>query len=343
VREASLLRGMPVILAVALVAAVAAQQAPAPPPAPPQEDARADIRRRVELVVVPVTVKDSSGRLVLGIRRDEFRIFEDNEEQELALFSAEAFPLSAVLLIDNELPRSAAEKVEASVTTIAAGLAPEDEATVMRFDQFPSEPEPFTANNDELYDRLKRLKLNETFPGIGSAAMTGGPRVNQQSQATGVPKQAGRAPRKTKNLYDAVWAAGMHLRGVARERRKIIFLISDGRNSRDNQYNYEQTLQLLLASEISVYAVSVDERALRSGGDLARFAQATGGDVFLGRSREDLETLYTRLTEQARHQYTLAYVPKRRDPAREYHEIEVRVRRSGLSLIAREGYFLAAP
>lgn len=313
------------------------------PPPPSQEDVRADIRRRVELVVVPVTVKDGSGRLVPGIRRDEFRIFEDDEEQEIALFSAEAFPLSVVLLIDNELPRSAAEKVEASITAIAAGLAPEDETTVMLFDQFPSEPEPFTADNDALYDRLKRLKLNQTFPGIGSAAMTGGPRVNQQSQATGVPKQVGREPRKTKNLYDAIWAAGMHLRGVARERRKIIFLISDGRNSRDNQYNYEQTLQLLLASEISVYAVSVDERALRTGGDLARFAHATGGDVFLGRSRDDLEALYARLTEQARHQYTLGYVPKRRDVAREYREIEVRVRRSGLTLIAREGYFLAVP
>jgi len=323
-----------------LVMAAAAQQ----PPRPPQEqDVRADIRARVELVVVPVTVKDGSGRLVAGIRRDEFRIFEDDEEQEIALFSAEAFPLSVVLLVDNELPRSAAEKVEASIATIAAGLGPEDEATVMLFDQFPSEPEPFSVNNDEFFDRLKRVKLNQTFPGLGSAAMTGGPRVNQQAQSTGVPKQVGREPRKNKNLYDAVWAAGTLLRGKPRERRKVIFLISDGRNSRDNVNDYDKTLQLLLASDVSVYAVSVDERALRTGGDLARFARATGGDVYLGRSRADLETLYTRLTEQARHQYTLGYTPQRRDPTREYHEIEVRVRRSGLQLIAREGYFLAAP
>ena len=304
---------------------------------------RADIRARVELVVVPVTVKDGSGRLVAGIRREEFRIFEDGEEQEIALFSAEAFPLSVVLLVDNELPRSAAEKVEATITALAAGLGPEDEATVMLFDQFPSEPEPFTADNDELFGRLKRLQLNQTFPGLGSAPMTAGPRVNQQSQATGVPQQVGRAPRKNKNLYDAVWAAGMLLRGKPRERRKLIFLISDGRNSRDNQYNYAQTLQLLLASDISVYAVSVDERALRTGGDLARLARATGGDVALGRTREELAALYTRLTEQARHQYTLGYAPRRRDPAREFHEIEVRVRRGGLQLIARDGYYLAAP
>lgn len=326
----------------AVVLSALTQQAP-PRPAQQEQDVRADIRTRVELVVVPVTVKDGSGRLVAGIRREEFRIFEDGEEQEIALFSAEAFPLSVVLLVDNELPRSAAEKVEATITTLAAGLGPEDEATVMLFDQFPSEPGPFTADNDELFERLKRLQLNQTFPGMGSAPMTAGPRVNQQSQSTGVPKQVGRAPRKNKNLYDAVWAAGMLLRGKPRERRKLIFLISDGRNSRDNQYNYEQTLQLLLASDVSVYAVSVDERAVRTGGDLARLAHATGGDVALGRTREELAALYTRLTEQARHQYTLGYAPRRRDPAREFHEIEVRVRRSGLQLIAREGYFLAAP
>jgi VWFA-related protein len=330
-------------MACAWAVALAALAPQASRPAQQEQDVRADIRARVELVVVPVTVKDGSGRLVAGIRREEFRIFEDGEEQEIALFSAEAFPLSVVLLVDNQLPRSAAEKVEATITTLAGGLGPEDEATLLLFDQFPSEPEPFTANNDELFNRLKRLKLNQTFPGLGSAPMTAGPRVNQQSQATGVPKQVGREPRKNKNLYDAVWAAGMLLRDKPRERRKMIFLISDGRNSRDNQYNYEQTLQLLLASDISVYAVSVDERALRTGGDLARFAHATGGDVSLGRTREELAALYTRLTEQARHQYTLGYAPRRRDPSREFHEIEVRVRRSGLQLIARDGYFLATP
>ncbi|MGH9789832.1 MAG: VWA domain-containing protein, partial [Candidatus Acidiferrales bacterium] len=274
------------VLTLSMVLVIAAPDgAQQPPSPPPQEDVLAHIRRRAEIVVVPVTVKDSSGRLVHGIGRDEFRIFEDDEEQELVVFSADAFPLSAVILIDNELPRSAAEKVETSIAAIAGGLAPDDEATVMLFDQVVSDAEPLTSDNDELHARLKRIKLNETFPGAGSAAMTGGPRVNQQSQSTGVPRQTGSEPRKTKNLYDAVWAAGQRLRHLPRERRKIIFLISDGRNSRDNQFNFETTLQLLLAADIAVYAISVDERALRTGGDLKRYADFTGGDVFLARSR----------------------------------------------------------
>ena len=313
------------------------------PPPPPSDEVQAVIRRRAELVVVPVTVKDGSGRLVHGIRRDEFRIFEDDEEQEVVLFSADAFPLSLVILIDNGLPRSACKKVEESIAAISGGLGPNDEATVMLFDTVTSEAEPLSSDNDALHDRLKRLQLNETFPGLGSAPMTAGPRINQQSQSTGVPRHTGYEPRKNKNLYDAVWAAGQLLRAVARERRKLIFLISDGRNSRDNTFSFEQTLQLLLQADIALYALSVDERALKTGGDLARYARSTGGDVFLGRSRGDLENLYTRITEQARHQYTLGYVPHRADPSREYHEIEVRVRRTGLLLLTREGYFTVAP
>jgi len=313
------------------------------PPPPPPDEIQAVIRRRAEIVVVPVTVKDGSGRLVHGIRRDEFRVFEDEEEQELILFSADAFPLSLVILIDNGLPRSASKKVEKSIAAIVGGLGPNDEATVMLFDTVTSEAEPLSSDNDALHSRLKRLQLNETFPGIGSAPMTAGPRINQQSQAPGAPRQSGAEPRKNKNLYDAVWAAGQLLRSVPRERRKLIFLISDGRNSRDNTFSFEQTLQLLLQADISVYALSVDERALKTGGDLARYASSTGGDVFLGRSRSDLENLYTRITEQARHQYTLGYVPRRANPSREYHEIEVRVRRTGLLLLTREGYFTVAP
>jgi VWFA-related protein len=316
-----------------------------PPPAQPQdpESTQAVIRRRVDLVVVPVTVRDSQGRAVYDLRREEFRIFEDGEEQEIVLFSAEAFPLSVIILIDNDMPRSVAEDVEQSVAAIAAGLGPEDEATVMLFDVVPSTPEELTKDNDLLFNRLKRIRLNETFPGMGSAPMTAGPRVNQQPQSTGVPKLSGREAARNKNLHDAVWAAAQLLRGAARERRKMIFLISDGRNSRNNQFSFEQTAQLLLASDISVYSISLDRRAVKTGGDLARYASATGGDVYLARSRESLASLYTRIPEQARNQYTLAYAPRRGAGGEEFHEIEVRVRRPGLTLLARQGYFNAVP
>src|SRR5215470_3637036 len=102
------------VLALSLLplAARTPQQAAAPPPqaknpAPTQQQPQQPpaIRVPVNQVVIPVTVKDGSGRLVPDLRKEEFRILEDNVEQRIVFFSADAVPLSMVLLIDNDLNR----------------------------------------------------------------------------------------------------------------------------------------------------------------------------------------------------------------------------------------------
>src|SRR5437879_6983870 len=107
-----------------------------PPRQSPQapDDPRARIRARAELVVVPVTVKSDSGQLVPDLRREEFRVLEDGVEQKLEVFSNEAFPLSAVILIDNELPSKTADQVEKSLPAMAGGFSGQDEVAVPRFD-----------------------------------------------------------------------------------------------------------------------------------------------------------------------------------------------------------------
>ena len=72
-------------------------------PAQQTQDPRARIHTTVSLVVVPVTVKDSAGELVTDLQENDFRVFEDGVEQPIALFSADAFPLSAAILIDDDL------------------------------------------------------------------------------------------------------------------------------------------------------------------------------------------------------------------------------------------------
>ena len=68
-------------------------------------------------------------------------------------------------------------------------------------------------------------------------------------------------------------------------------------------------------------------------------AHDTGGDVYYGMKSHAMEELYSRVTEEARNQYTLAYAPAGTDRGAEYHEIEVRVKREGLTILAREGYY----
>jgi VWFA-related protein len=315
------------------------------------QDPRARIRTTVSLVVVPVTVKNSAGELVTDLQQNDFRVLEDGIEQPIALFSADAFPLSAAILIDDDLKRGTAEKVQKTLETLAGAFSASDEVSLWRFDQVPEQiSEDFIADNDKLLTQLKHIDLSSSFPGIGSYTMTNGPRVNtaQPPGPAKVPTEANGHPN-TKHVNDAIYAAAEKLQNLPRERRKIIFLISDGQNAKNNTHKYDETLKLLLSADISVYAVGVGEANLNRGitflgnNILSKYAHSTGGDIFYGgMSRENLEELYARVSEQARNQYTIAYSGGHTDRSKPYHWIEVRVKRPGLTLLTRDGYYLNA-
>jgi VWFA-related protein len=322
------------------VAVVAAALLAFPAGLAQQDDPRQRIRTTVALVVVPVTVKDALGTPVLDIRRDEFRIFEDDVEQEIQVFSNDPFPLSAVVLIDNGLTLKTAEEVQQSVRAIAGAFSEFDEVALGLYDLFYQPVLDFTTDNDRLYDHLKRLELAAKYPGQGSAPMTSPPRVDTSRSEPRVPAPGLRAARLDRNLDDAIFAAAQLLRERSRDRRKVIFLISDGGNSRNNTHSYEDALKALLSSDVSVYAIGVGMAAAnRPLNPLSRYARATGGDIFYATSRGEIERLYSNVSEQARNQYTLAYSPAGTNRAVDYHSIEVKVRRPNLTLLAREGYF----
>ena len=318
-------------------------------PSAQTQDPRARIRTTVSLVVVPVTVKESAGELVTDLQQNDFRVFEDGVEQPIMLFTADAFDLSAAILVDDDLKQGTAEKVQKTLETLAGGFTATDEVSLWRFDEVPEQiSEEFIADNDKLLTQLKRVDLSSSFPGIGSYTMTNGPRVNtaQPPGPAKVPTEANGHPNN-KHVTDAIYAAAEQLQDRPRERRKIIFLISDGQNAKNNTHKYDETLKLLLSADISVYAVGVGEANLNRGitflgnNILAKYAHATGGDIFYGgMSRENLEGLYGRVSEQARNQYTIAYSGAHTDRSKPYHTIEVRVKRPGLTLLTRDGYYL---
>lgn len=332
--------------------------APAPnvqQPPPAANDAAAasgqaaTIRIPVNQVIVPVTVKDGSGRLVADLGKDEFRIFEDQVEQRIDYFSNEAFPLSVVILIDNDLKRKDAEEVAASLRSIVAGFSAADEVYVARFDQFFHEGPGFTKNQDKLLAEIKRTEL-DTKPSVAppSPAVNDGPVINGHSAIGDSPNVAGTTAiikgQTTKALDDAVYSAAQLLKDRGRERRKMIFLISDGANGiRTNTHDYKSTVKELLRYGVSVYSVAVSSAYFeRRFSRLVDYAHDSGGDVYFAAKRSTMEELYSRVTEEARNQYTLAYSPAGTNRALDYHTIEVRVKREGLSVDAREGYYAGA-
>ena len=324
----------------------AAQDASPPPPDNPRlSDARAKITVNANLVVLPVTVKDHTGRLVPDLGKDEFRVFDNDVEQRIDVFTTEAFPLSMVLLIDNDLKKADAKEVQDSLDAIIGGMTDLDEAFVCKFDQFFHPGKGFTSDQDVLLTELRRTKL-DSQPGVmAPGGPFNGPSVNGHAPE-GYPSipdsQRTILAGPTKALDDAVYGAAELLKDRPRNRRKIIFIISDGVNGgkKYNTNTYDNTVKEVLAHSISVFGVGVgsafyDRRFER----LSEYAHSTGGDVYYAAKKESLQDLYSRVTEEARNEYTLAYVPRDVKSAKDYHTVEVRVKREGLTVLTRDKYY----
>lgn len=304
------------------------------------------IRIITRTVVVPVTVKDRSGNLVPDLRKDEFRIFDDTVEQKITSFAAEAYPISMVVLIDNDLKRKDADEVEPSLRAVVGGMSTSDEAFVCTFDQYFHEGHGFTRDQDKLITELRRKDVSsKSAPSIGpQGGPFEGPMINGepvQGAPMNDPSLIAIKGQPTKALDDAVYAAAMLLQDRPwQQHRKVILLISDGKNgAKFNTHKYDETRDELLRQEITVYCVAVGsayfERKLNR---LEEYAHDTGGEVFYGTSSEALEDFYSRIAEQARNQYTLSFEPRGERKA-DYHTLEVRVRREGMTILTRKGYY----
>jgi len=306
-------------------------------------------------VIVPVTVKNSQGGLVGDLQKDEFRVFADGVEQKILRFTPDPTPLSAVVLIDNDLEQKQAEQVQKSLATISAAFGPNDEAAIVTYSQFPTTVSEFSGNNDELFTHLKRLELGSHSKTVNAGPTNSGPIINGNVNPANAPASGLGLPIHGSDRYqtytamdDALYSAADMFKRSQANRRKIIFLISDGNNSRQNKHTFNETLRTLLNNDISVYSISVSHtvpipvgKSLMEHGlaELQRYATQTGGDTFYGAKDEELSRLYADVTEEARNQYTLTFQPTGVDASHDFHPLEVRVRRPGLSILTREGYY----
>jgi VWFA-related protein len=327
-------------------------QAPVQNPADPKPALQAPppgkISVTTNLVVLPVTVKDRAGNLVPDLKKDEFRVFEDKVEQPIFSFTAEAYPLSIVVLIDNDLKQKDAEQVEPSLRAVVGGMSVNDEAYVCRFDQYFHDGPGFTRDQDKLLTELRQT--SKTLSSRSGAPPPGdpfsGPTINN-APAPGVnpidvePSARLIKGQATKALDDAVFNAAQVLKDRPSDRRrKVILLISDGQNgAKFNTHKYEEVRAELFRQGIIVYSVAVGSAYFeRKFNRLVSYSNDTGGDVFYGARSNAFEDFYARITEQARNQYTLTFSPTG-DRKVDYHSIEVRVRRERLTIKTRQGYY----
>jgi Ca-activated chloride channel homolog len=298
-----------------------------------QSEAQTKIRVNSDLVILPVTVKDQNGNLVPDLRSQEFRVFDDNVEQSIDVFTAEGLPLSLVILVDDDLKSEDASQMAPTLRTVLAGVSLDDEAMACRFDLVFYPGDGFTGDHDKLWAELQSVQDH-------SAPSTSGPVPFVYDPNPEVaPVDLGSRP--TKALDDAIYSSATLLQNRDVGRRKAILLITDGINGEHfNHHTYEDTMKTLVRNNISVYILAVGSTTShRKFSRLVKYANESGGDIYYAAKSKAMEKLYSRITEQARHEYTLAYVPRGNNRNSTYHVVEVRTTREGLHVKTRQGYY----
>ncbi len=270
-------------------------------------------RARLDLVQVTVTVTDASGRLITGLTKDDFQVFEDSVEQPITQFTDERPPVSLGVLLD------ASDSMRGQAVIDARGaldrfvgdlLWPVDETFVATFNHAPRLAARWTRPPSALTNVLKGLQ-----PSGGTA------------------------------IYDAlVETAGLFERRA--HTRAVALVVSDGADTASER-TLHQALDAIRRTDIFVYAVAIDAPDGRASTRvnpeaLREITSLSGGTTEVVRSAADLGPATARIADELNKQYTLGYSAQRPLDGT-WRALRVRVRDGDYRVRARRGYYADAP
>lgn len=339
----------------------------ATPPGNDAQDQFFKISTNVNQVIVPVTVKDDSGHLVNGLLPQDFIVRENGKKQSLNFFTSDPFAVSAAIIFDLGMKDVDVEKVEHTFPALEGVFSPFDEVSIYSYSNVVGQLSDWIAVGQKLsqtFDTLATATGRNNGPPVLSGPLgPQGPIINNIPVGANTPTTY-TPSQESHVLNDAILRAALDLSRRNPQRRRVIFIISDGREYRSNA-SYRDVLKVLLSNNIMVYAIGVGGSAIpgynkveklhlpRFGYSdiLPKYANATGGEVLNELTRTGLEDAYTRLMGDARNQYTLGYITHQ-PLVGQHNDIEVLVdrpscRRSSVrpcvDVTAKEGYYAMPP
>ena len=288
----------PSLLLVSLFFAVCGLRAQqSSPPSPAQKQPSTTLKVDVNLVNVFVTVTDDQGAPVGGLKKENFVLKEDGQEQTIAVFDKEsAVPLSIALAIDTSLStRHDLPLEEASAKRFAhAIMRPVDGLSVYGFSEVVREATPgFTAD-------LKRIDESIDHIRVGAATA----------------------------LYDAIYLVSRSL--DRRKGRKVIVLITDGGDT-ISKVDYKEAVRAAEEAEALVYSIIVvpieSSAGRETGGEhaLIQLSEDTGGKFYYATSTAQLDEAFRKISDELRTQYLLAYYPAQHASFSEFRRVQVNI------------------
>lgn len=301
--------------------------------APWRFGAQEPFRSGARSVAVYATVTDEMGRPITDLTRDDFEVYDNGKRQAITLFESGAQPITVVLMLDRSgsmqgnfgLVRSAAEH-------FVGRMAPGDKARIGSFaNRIQVDPREFTSSQRDLIEIL-RTQLQE----------------------------AGPTP-----LWNAVNVGITSL--LHQDGRRVVLVFTDGidlpMNGSSRNISLKDAMKHAEQEDVMVYAVGLASsrgygRRQRGGGrrgrgmrsiiaeqarpdpGLPKIAQSTGGNYFELTQASDLSATFSRVLDELRRQYAIAFTPEKLDG--KTHKLEARVRKPGATVRTRRSYVAKA-
>jgi Ca-activated chloride channel family protein len=270
----------------------------------------------VDLVLVPVTITDPMNRLVTGLEKDNFQLFESNSAQEIRTFSSEDAPVSLGVIFDSSGSMSSKmDRAKDAVVEFFKTANPQDEFFMITFSDEPEQVSDFTSSVDEIQNKLVYA-----------------------------------VPKKRTALLDAIYMGICKMR-QAKFAKKALLIISDGGDNH-SRYTEGEIKALVKEADVMIYAIGIYDRYFASTEErlgpalLNDVSELTGGRSFTIDNPNDLADVATKIGIELRNQYVLGYRPNKVVRDGKWRKIKVKLMPPKglppLRVYARTGYYAPA-
>ena len=271
------------------------------------------IQKRVELVLVPVTVFDESNRLVTGLEQENFQLYEDKRPQPIKHIWQEDEPVSVGIVLDvSGSMNNKIDRAREAVVTLLKASNPQDEFFLMTFADRPTLVQDFTQSAEDIQSKLLFV-----------------------------------TPKGQTSLLDSLVMAVNHM-NQGRYRRRALVVVSDGGDNR-SRYTESEVKSLIKESDVLIYSVGIFESQFgtieeRLGPALLEdISGVTGASSYTLDNPNYLPKITQHIANQLRNQYVLAYSPDAARHDGKWRKIKVRLALPHglpkLHVQARTGYY----
>jgi VWFA-related protein len=327
------------------------------------------LRIRTNLVEIPFTVKDKKGKLVAGLTWRDVHVYENNVRQKMLVFTVDPHPLSVALVVDNSMNYDVMTRVNNSLGALQDAFTPYDSVALFTYNNGPKMVTDFTGGQSaRLGAAIEKAKSSGREPVYAdtSGPLAGGIRINGDAEQHENPLSYGgpgspqglsqvTVPRDVHTLNDAILMAAKATTKAGPGRRRIVYVISDGKEY-GSTAKTKEVIKYLQTNKVQVIATLVGDSSVEGMGFidtlhlpymmrdniLPVYTKATGGEFYADYRTRGIETSFAKITADVRNQYTVWYNSREPLIDGKFRKVEVRVLRPNLQVIAKDGYYPSA-